>query len=486
MHTFWCVTFCTCRVALDYQQQEVVLSFPHTRALLNDSSLQSSVSKSDFFYHEFVPSEIHEAEVKLGVLFIVHQTNQLPSDSSPHFRQHLNFTKAVIFPQQTIISDKLMRMSPHRRNCFLEHERSLELFKVYSKHNCEHECQSFAFAEQCGCVPFYLLRELRWRKSLSLKSGTLRAFDNNSRKIIWENVWNWRQKLHRKCQKRVDIETGWVWLPGEMRWADLQSCPAAVCVVMIWPWLWFCNQIEEFPFCSFKCVLYVQIASDSYQPFEKISSFTFFDFLGNIGGFMGLLAGISLLSVVEIFYHVAAFNIKVSKNTVHPLVQSNRRIAWANENHVLFQLMRYFNEFVKSSDIHGLKYTQSQETGKFSRIFWSTLVLLSLMICFATVSNVYRQDKSPLVTRIDPTIWTLDDVRNISVFVSKTQSRIVFSSDPFSNCACRTQRLLQIIWKRPELLLSRRLPEYHPRRSVSLNHWSKLSAQNVDFSPNSG
>jgi Amiloride-sensitive sodium channel len=100
---------------------------------------------------------IFDVESTTGLHFIIHPTDELPSDSSIHFRQHLHHTLVEISPQQTLISDELKQMSFERRNCYLGDEKSLELFKVYSKQNCEHECQTAAFAKLCGCVPFYLL-----------------------------------------------------------------------------------------------------------------------------------------------------------------------------------------------------------------------------------------------------------------------------------------------------------------------------------------
>jgi hypothetical protein len=126
---------------------------------------------------------------------------------------------------------------------------------------------------------------------------------------------------------------------------------------------------------------------------------------------MGLLAGISTLSIVEIFYHIAAIKLRKQAQQVHPLEQAHRSTAWVNEDHLLFQLMKYFGKFNKASDMLGLSYTQDQTIGKAGRIFWSFLVVLSLTICSVLVIDMNRHaEKSPIVTQIDPQMWTLDDV----------------------------------------------------------------------------
>lgn len=47
-----------------------------------------------------------------------------------------------------------------RRNCYLLHERQLNLFRVYNKVNCEHECLTEMTLNSCGCVQFFMARNL--------------------------------------------------------------------------------------------------------------------------------------------------------------------------------------------------------------------------------------------------------------------------------------------------------------------------------------
>lgn len=109
------------------------------------------------FNHRYIDPKFIEIEPVDGLHLIVHPADELPSDSSSHFYQQFHHSVIDIFPQQTLISNELKEMSFQRRNCYLDREKQLKLFKVYTKQNCEHECQSFAFAKQCGCIPYYLL-----------------------------------------------------------------------------------------------------------------------------------------------------------------------------------------------------------------------------------------------------------------------------------------------------------------------------------------
>jgi Amiloride-sensitive sodium channel len=118
----------------------------------------------DNAYFDFMDFKMANSSIDFvaqsGCLMIVHPSHELPSDSSFHFYQMMQYWMIDVFPRQTLVSDEVKQMSIQRRNCYLEHEKTLELFQVYSKQNCQHECQSFEFARRCGCVPFYLLSEL--------------------------------------------------------------------------------------------------------------------------------------------------------------------------------------------------------------------------------------------------------------------------------------------------------------------------------------
>jgi Amiloride-sensitive sodium channel len=131
--------------------------------LLNKTIPYSATSSLDYvaFIVTGFPNESYfDVEAMSGYHLIIHRTDELPSDSSFHFHQFYHHSNAEAFPHQTVISDELKHESIEKRNCYLDDEKDLELFKVYTKQNCEHECQTFAFSVSCGCVPFYLLSKL--------------------------------------------------------------------------------------------------------------------------------------------------------------------------------------------------------------------------------------------------------------------------------------------------------------------------------------
>jgi Amiloride-sensitive sodium channel len=185
--------------------------FPDVKELL-EKPPWNIMSIHEYLFMESWPFvEYQSVSAQIGFICFIHRTNELPSESSARFFQHLNFTEVFIHSQQTLISDEVRQMSIQRRNCYLEHEKTLELFQVYSKQNCEHECQSFAFARQCGCVPFYLLSELQIKTDLF---GNSFMFLN--REIRREDLRCPKPKLHRVNEEKFGLGSCQVQLSGEM------------------------------------------------------------------------------------------------------------------------------------------------------------------------------------------------------------------------------------------------------------------------------
>lgn len=160
--------------------------------------------------------------------------------------------------------------------------------------------------------------------------------------------------------------------------------------------------------------LFLRFGSNFYQPRVKVQAFTFPDFLSNVGGFMNLLAGISVLSIIEIFYHFVKHFFE-RNNKVPPEILT--AISLKTKHKALLKFSKYFGDLIKSSDIHGLHYTESRSQGRCGRIFWAFLVALSMSTCSVLVVDLYKHaEKSPVALRIDPQTMSLDDVRTLLLF----------------------------------------------------------------------
>lgn len=47
----------------------------------------------------------------------------------------------------------------YRRGCYLENEKFLKFFKIYTKNNCKSECLANRTVTACGCAQFFMVRD---------------------------------------------------------------------------------------------------------------------------------------------------------------------------------------------------------------------------------------------------------------------------------------------------------------------------------------
>lgn len=64
-----------------------------------------------------------------------------------------------ITPNVITTDEDLKSLAIEDRNCFLEGEKYLRFFKIYTSRNCKVECFANLSSEICGCVPFDVIRD---------------------------------------------------------------------------------------------------------------------------------------------------------------------------------------------------------------------------------------------------------------------------------------------------------------------------------------
>lgn len=138
---------------------ETVFSYNETRpwkALRDPFTLRMGIRKLATYL------EMNFYQEKKGFHFLVHSPYEFPNDAAFEFFVDFQYFHVKLEPQMMLIGEDLKAVSSERRDCYFDHEKPLNFFKVYTKYNCEHECQSQIFAEKCGCVPFDLISECRF------------------------------------------------------------------------------------------------------------------------------------------------------------------------------------------------------------------------------------------------------------------------------------------------------------------------------------
>lgn len=86
----------------------------------------------------------------------IHNPNEIPLDTDYYEEQikHPGSVTILVFEPKITIARDLDHYPPYQRGCLFSNERKLEMFKLYTKNNCDFECLINSFLKYCGCVPY--------------------------------------------------------------------------------------------------------------------------------------------------------------------------------------------------------------------------------------------------------------------------------------------------------------------------------------------
>jgi Amiloride-sensitive sodium channel len=159
-----------------------------------------------------------------------------------------------------------------------------------------------------------------------------------------------------------------------------------------------------------------------FNPLVIHIGLNFSDYLATVGGLISLIAGISVISLIEIFYHFAAYllSLRTSKRLfvkVHPTDQERNKTNVINQDHVLYQCSKYLFAFIKTSSIHGLVYTTKKDEKLVGRCFWTVIVFLSAITCsYQIMETLKHAEMNPVAYEIDEKVWKVDEVEHVKKF----------------------------------------------------------------------
>lgn len=180
----------------------------------------------------------------------------------------------------------------YRRDCIFEDERKLKYFNKYTKENCIQECKVNATIHICDCVPYFYIRE-NLLSMLDLRFYKLLIPGDEEYKIC-------NDRLDFDCYDKVIIAI------HDEESEAFKSCGC----------LHACNSIEynfDIYYENIKnqtadgnttrSSLSIYFADDEFIVLKRYASFGTVTLLSNIGGLLGLFLGVSVLSLVEVFYY---------------------------------------------------------------------------------------------------------------------------------------------------------------------------------------
>lgn len=154
-----------------------------------------------------------------------------------------------------------------------------------------------------------------------------------------------------------------------------------------------------------------------FRPSIRYLAFDISGFLAEFGGLMGLLAGISVFSIIELVMTIVkCLRFAACKSKVVPKAKvrktRRRKKLKVNEQHLLYHLSRTFLELLKESSVHGLHYTNNKRLTKYERVFWFIIICFLLVFSSVLVIDSLRNLKSnSVIFAIDEKIWSVEDVR---------------------------------------------------------------------------
>ncbi|KAL7011031.1 hypothetical protein ACKWTF_014064 [Chironomus riparius] len=182
------------------------------------------------------------------------------------FRKNIDY-EILITPEIYKSEDDLMDVDLKVRKCYFEGEKKLKYFKFYTQRNCELECLTINSWERCKCVPFDYIRN-----SSMAVCDFAQTYHQHCRLSSLSYFLGLNSRC--KCLPACDLVTYSYEIRQTKRKERTQNSTLS-----------FHFKDNEY-FAQFR-----------YRPFKII------DFLSYVGGIFGLFAGISALSIVEIFYY---------------------------------------------------------------------------------------------------------------------------------------------------------------------------------------
>jgi acid-sensing ion channel, other len=224
---------------------------------------------------------VRRRDICTAFSFIVHSPYELPGsyDSTEMCEFRYGFDFDVLITPEIIKTDKSLRsVAPEKRGCYFEGEKKLRFFKVYTKRNCEFECLADLLLNHpaVNCTQFYMVR-----------NESTEVCDHRQERFAQFQTYF---ALHNISMGRTNCKC-------------LDACDSIKYDVEI-----IANTVKEYnETLEIKQVdigvrLNFKFKDVDIVPLRRYLPFTFTDFLAQSGGMLGLFAGISVLSLVELMY----------------------------------------------------------------------------------------------------------------------------------------------------------------------------------------
>lgn len=221
-----------------------------------------------------------------GFKIVLHTPDDVPFLSKRFLRLSPEKDVSIaVKPVMVTTSDGIAKYPADKRKCFMNSERYLKFFKVYSEKNCEMECLTNYTLRTCGCVKFSMPRTPEMPVCAEDK---IQCYINAEDNMLLEEFSNANPHT-RQCNCMPSCTS----LEFDM---EISQGDFAVSEAMK-----AANFDNEYRLMYSRLI--VHFKENEFITSKRSELYGFSDFLANCGGVLGLFMGFSLLSVVEWLYH---------------------------------------------------------------------------------------------------------------------------------------------------------------------------------------
>lgn len=165
---------------------------------------------------------------------------------------------------------------------------------------------------------------------------------------------------------------------------------------------------------------------------------------------MGLVAGISVFSIIELA--LTAFQLVKTircKSEIHPERKpriKKKKEFLINSNSLFYKFGKSLSEFLKETGIHGVPYMIDKESSFTKRIFWTSALIVSMIICLMVISNRVQHLQTNVVEiKMDEKIWNANEVS--LCFKKSFESFWVYRKISYDKKYCINFRIFFLTWE---------------------------------------
>jgi acid-sensing ion channel, other len=230
-------------------------------------------------------NEIFNDDICKIPAFLVHSPFELPAsyDNNEKIEFYYGYEYDILITPEIIRTDEALKSyKPIERGCFFQGEKELKYFKIYTRRNCELECYAAILLEEVDCIPFHMVR-----------NETVVVCDHRDEEDVQYEDYYTRRQLHEcGCLDECD-SVSYSFQVNVHSMADFNESLIK---------RGFSQELFE---AATFATLEFRFNDVLIAPLRRYQPFTFSEFLAQSGGMMGLFAGISALSIIELFYFLS-------------------------------------------------------------------------------------------------------------------------------------------------------------------------------------